>query len=230
MNGMDGVQRLVARRVEKMLDALAAQVARGRTGEEVPTFNLTLHLAQGIRLSGVLIDYLPREAILLASAKEGLLSRNEAVTYVEFSSIVAVTVESPAVLNQVPFLVRPALTKDDLLRHAERLARGLTEQFWPSESQLGGQVMSFEVDWVELDTEPGRRALEDAMNAVAHALRSIGREQNGRNNIRRIARVKFSKGRQMAATLEGDTGRVSIEPSASVPPAQVFRKGLSAGL
>lgn len=227
---MEGVQRLVARRVEKMLDALAAQVVRGRTGEEVPTFNLTLHLAQGIRLSGVLIDYVPREAILLASAKEGLLSRNESVTYVEFSSIVAVTVESPGVLNQVPFLVRPAPNKQDLLRHAERLAREVTEQFWPSESQLGGQVMTFEVDWVELDTEPGRRALEDAMNAVAHALRLIGREQNGRDNLRRIARVTFSKGRQMAATLEGDTGRVSIEPSASVPPAQVFRKGLSAGL
>ena len=56
-----------------------------------------------------------------------------------------------------------------------------------------------QVDWVELDTEPGRRALEDAMNAVAHALRSIGREQNGRDNLRRIARVTFSKGRQMAA-------------------------------
>lgn len=227
---MDGVQRLVARRVEKMLDALAAQVARGRTGEDVPTFNLTLHLAQGVRLSGVLLDYLPREAILLASAKEGLLSRSESVTYVEFSSVIAVTVESPAVLNQVPFLLRPALNREDLLRHGERLSKGLTEQFWPSEQSLGGKGLSFEVDWVELDTEPGRRALEDAMNAVTHALRLIGRESNGRDNLRRIARVRFAKGRQTAANLEGDTGQVTVDPSGPAPAVQSLRKALSAGL
>jgi hypothetical protein len=227
---MDGVQRLVARRVEKMLDALAAQVVRGRTGEEVPTFNLTLHLAQGVRLSGVLLDYLPREAILLASAKEGLLSRSEAVTYVEFSSVIAVTVESPALLNQVPFLVRPALGREDLLRHADRLARGITEQFWPSEERLGGKALGFEVDWVGLDTEPGRRVLEDAINAVAHALRLIGREPNGRDNIRRLARVRFAMGRHTTASLEGDTGRISIDPTAPVPSVQTFRKGLAAGL
>lgn len=227
---MDGVQRLVARRVDKMLDAIAAQVMRGRAGEDVPTFNLTLHLAQGVRLSGVLLDYVPREAILLASAKEGLLSRSESVTYVEFSSVVAVTVESPALLTQVPFLVRPALGREDLLRHAERLSRGITEQFWPSEQQLGGQVLGFEVDWVGLDTEPGRRVLEDAMNAVAHALRLIGREPNGRDNIRRLSRVKFVMGRQTLASLEGDTGRISIDPASPVPPVQTFRKGLAAGL
>jgi hypothetical protein len=227
---MEGVQRLVARRVEKMLDALAAQVARGRAGEDVPSFTLTLHLAQGVRLSGVLLDYLPREALLLASAKEGLLSRGESVTYVEFSSVIAVTVESPVMLNQVPFLVRPALNREDLLRHAERLARGLTEQFWPGEESLGGKPLGFEVDWVELDTEPGRRALEDAMNAVAHALRLIGREPNGRDNLRRIARVKFARGRQTTASLEGDTGRISVDPAAPVPQAQTLRKGLAAGL
>jgi hypothetical protein len=227
---MEGVQRLVARRVEKMLDALAAQVARGRAGEDVPTFTLTLHLAQGVRLSGVLLDYLPREAILLASAKEGLLSRNESVTYVEFTSVIAVTVESPAVLNQVPFLLRPALNREDLLRHADKLAHGITEQFWPGEAKLGGKPLSFEVDWVELDTEPGRRALEDAMNAVAHALRLIGKEPNGRDNLRRISRVAFAKGRNTVAALEGDTGRVSVDPSAPVPPAQTLRKGLAAGL
>jgi hypothetical protein len=228
MNGMDGVQRLVARRVEKMLDALAAQVVRGRTGEEVPTFHLTLHLAQGIRLSGVLLDYIPREAILLASTKEGLLSRGESVTYVEFSSVIAVSVESPALLNQVPFLVRAALGREDLLRYSERLSKGLTDQFLPGEAQLGGKALSFEVEWVELDTEPGRRALEDAMNAVTHALRLIGREPNGRDNLRRIARVRFARGRQTAASLEGETGQVSIDPAAPVPSAQVLRKGLTA--
>ncbi len=227
---MDGVQRLVARRVEKMLDALASQVARGRTGEEVPTFHLTLHLAQGIRLSGVLLDYLPREAILLASSKEGLLSRGESVTYVEFSSIVAVSVDSPALLNQVPFLVRAALGREDLLRHSEKLSRGISEHFWPGEVQLGGKALSFEVDWVELDTEPGRRALEDAMNAVAHALRLIGREPNGREHLRRIARVRFARGRSTAASLEGDTGQVSINPAAPVPSVQVIRKEFGAGL
>jgi len=225
---MDGVQRLVARRVEKMLDALAAQVVRGRTGEEVPTFQLTLHLAQGIRLSGVLLDYIPREAILLASTKEGLLSRGESVTYVEFSSVIAVSVESPALLNQVPFLVRAALGREDLLRYSERLSKGLTEQFLPGEVQLGGKALSFEVDWVELDTEPGRRALEDAMNAVTHALRLIGREPNGRDNLRRIARVRFARGRQTAASLEGETGQVSIDPAAPVPSAQILRKSLTA--
>jgi hypothetical protein len=228
MNGMDGVQRLVARRVEKMLDALAAQVVRGRTGEEVPTFQLTLHLAQGIRLSGVLLDYIPREAILLASTKEGLLSRGESVTYVEFSSVIAVSVESPALLNQVPFLVRAALGREDLLRYSERLSKGLADQFLPGEAQLGGKALSFEVDWVELDTEPGRRALEDAMNAVTHALRLIGREPNGRDNLRRIARVRFARGRQTEASLEGETGQVLINPAAPVPSAQLLRKGLTA--
>lgn len=227
---MDGVQRLVARRVEKLLDALAVQVTRGRTGEDVPTFNLTLHLAQGGRLSGVLLDYLPREAILLASSREGLLSRSESVTYVEFSSVIAVTVEAPVLLNQVPFLVRPALGREDLLRHAERLARGLSEQFAPSEELLGGKALGFEVDWVGLDTEPGRRVLEDAMNAVAHALRLIGREPNGRDNLRRVARVKFTVGHHTAASLEGDTGRILIDPAAPVPSVHVFRKGLAAGL
>ncbi|SEL28560.1 hypothetical protein SAMN05444354_105114 [Stigmatella aurantiaca] len=227
---MEGVQRLVARSVEKMLDALAAVAVRGRMGEEVPTINLSLHLAQGVRLSGVLLDYLPREAILLASTRDGVLSRNETVTYVAFSSVVAVTVESPSVLNQVPFLVRPALSREDLLKHAERLARELAEQFWPSQSQLGGKPMSFEVDWVELDTEPGRRALEDALNVTAHALRLMGKEQNGLEGIRRISQVKFARGRQMAAALEGGIGKVSIDPSSPMPSAQAFRKGLSAGL
>jgi hypothetical protein len=152
------------------------------------------------------------------------------VTYVEFTSVVAVTVESPAVLNQVPFLLRPALNREDLLRHAERLSKGLTEQFWPSEQSLGGKALSFEVDWVELDTEPGRRALEDAMNAVTHALRLIAREPSGRDDLRRIARVRFSRGRQTAASLEGDTGQVSVDPSGPVPPVQSLRKGLAAGL
>ncbi|WP_157774694.1 hypothetical protein [Melittangium boletus] len=215
--------------MEKMLDVLAAQVARGRAGEEVPTFTLTLHLAQGIRLSGMLLDYLPREAILLASTKEGLLSRGDSVTYVEFSSVIAVSVDSPALLNQVPFLVRATLGRDDLLQYSETLSKGLTEQFWPGEAQLGGKPLRFEVDWVELDTEPGRRALEDAMNAVAHALRLIGREPNGRDSLRRIARVRFSRGRTMAAFLDGDTGQVSIDPAAPVPSVQALRKGLTAG-
>lgn len=223
-----GAERLVARRVDKMLDALAAVVSRGRAGEEVPTFPLTLHLAQGVRLSGVLVDYLPREAILLASGKEGLLSRGESVTYVEFSSVIAVTVDSPALLTQIPFLVRPTPGREELLRHAEKLSRELSEQFWPGEVQLGGKALSFEVDWVALDTEPGRRTLEEGMNAVASALRLIGREPQGREHLRRIARVRFAQGRPTAASLQGETGLVSLEPGSPMPSAQTLRAGLVA--
>jgi hypothetical protein len=227
---MEAVQRLVARRVEKVLEALAGQVARSRSGEEIPAFTLTLHLAQGNQVTGVLLDYVPRESVLLATADEGLLSRTESVTYVDFTSVVAVAVKSPGSLAQIPFLQRPALNREDLLRHGERLARTVTEQFAPSEEQLGGKPLSFEVDWVELDTEPGRRALEEAMNAVAHALRLIGRDRNGRDNLRRIARVRFARGRQTTARLEGDTGQMSIDPGSSVPSVQAIRKALAAGL
>jgi hypothetical protein len=227
---MEAMQRLVARRVEKLLEALAAQVARGRTGEEVPSFNLTLHLAQGHQVQGVLVDYVPREAVLLATAREGLLSRTESVTYVDLASVVAVTVAAPAQLAQVPMLMRPALNREDLLRHGERLAKALTEQFWPSEELLSGKVMRFEVEWPGLDDEPGRRAVEEAMNAVARALRLLGQEKNGRDNIRRIERIQFARGKQMAATLRGETGRMTVDPTAPVPPVQALRKGLAAGL
>ncbi|WP_434391095.1 hypothetical protein [Melittangium boletus] len=226
---MDAVQRLVAKRVEQVLDALALQVARGRGGEQTPAFHLILHLAQGIRLSGLLLDYLPREAILLGGTREGLLSRGESVTYVEFSSVIAVTVDSPALLQQVPFLLRPVPGREELLRHSQKLSRELTEELWPGEAQLGGRSLSFDVDWMELDTEPGRRALEEAMNAVAQALRLMGRELQANSPSRRIARVRFVRGRAMAASLEGETGLVAIEPSAPRLSVKALREGFTPG-
>ncbi|HSP80154.1 MAG TPA: hypothetical protein VLQ93_16605 [Myxococcaceae bacterium] len=223
------MQRLVARKVEKLLEALAAQVARGRTGEEVPSFTLTLHLAHGHQLTGVLVDYVPREAVLLATTKEGLLSRTESVSYVDLTSVVAVTLGSPARLSQLPMLMRPALGREDLLRHGERLARALTEQFWPAEEQLGGQILRYEVEWKGLDDEPGRRALEEAMNAVTRALRLLGEERNGRDNLRRIARIQFTWGKQMGLTLQGETGRMTVDPAAPAPHVQALRKALALG-
>ncbi len=226
---MEGVQRLVARKVEKLLEALGTQVARGRLGEEVPPIPLTLHLIHGHQLTGVLVDYVPREGVLLATTKEGLLSRTESVSYVDLASVVAVTLSAPARLAQLPLLMRPALGREDLLRHGERLAKALTEQFWPGEEQLGGQILRYEVEWKGLDDESGRRALEEAMNAVTRALRLMGEERNGRDNLRRIGRIQFTWGKQMGLTLQGEAGRMTVDPTAPTPQVQALRKALAMG-
>ncbi|RKH68646.1 hypothetical protein [Corallococcus llansteffanensis] len=225
---MDNVQRLVARRVEKLLEQLALLVARGRTGEDLPAIGVTLHLAHGHQVSGELLDYLPKEAVLLALKKEAL-SRSESVTYVDLASVVAVTVTDAGRLAQVPGMVRPLPTRSDLQKLAEQLAKGITEQFWPSEGTLGGQVLRFEVDWVGLDDEPGRLALELALNVASHALKELGRsEKNGREAIRAISTVRFVKGKETVASLEGDTGTVTVGPGGT-PTVQAFRKGFTAG-
>ncbi len=226
---MENMQRLVAQRVEKLLEQLALLAARGRTGQEVPSIGVTLHLAHGYQVSGELLDFIPKEAVLLALKKEGL-TRSEAVTYVDLASVLAVTVVDAAKLAQVAGLIRPTPTRSDLQKLAEQLARGITEQFWPSEGALGGQVLRFEVDWMGIDDEPGRLALEMAMNVSAHALREIGRsEKNGRETIRRISLVRFVKGKDTSANLKGDTGTVTVSPAAS-PTVQGLRKGFAAGL
>ncbi|RKH29481.1 hypothetical protein D7Y13_15515 [Corallococcus praedator] len=223
---MENVQRLVARRVEKLLEQLALLVTRGRTGEAVPSVGVTLHLTHGHQVSGELLDFLPKEAVLLALKKEGLL-RSESVTYVDLASVVAVTVTDAGKLAQVPGMVRPLPTRSDVQKLAEQLAKGITEQFWPSEGALGGQVLRFEVDWVGLDDEPGRLALELALNVASHALKELGRsEKHGRDAIRRIATVRFVKGKETSAELEGDTGTVTVGPGPT-PTVQGFRKGFT---
>lgn len=226
---MENVQRLVARRVERLLEQLALLVARGRTGEEVPSIGITLHLVHGHQVNGELLDFVPKEAVLLSLKKEGL-SRSESVTYVDLASVVAVTVADAGKLSQVAGLARPIPTRADLLKLAEQLAHGITEQFWPSEGTLGGQVLRFEVDWVGLDDEPGRLALELAMNVSAHALKEIGRaEKLGRDTIRRFTLVRFMKGKETAAGFKGNTGTVTVNPT-TVPTVQGLRKGFAAGL
>lgn len=226
---MDVLQRLVARRVEKLLEHMASLVARSRSGEELPTFTLTLHLNSGQQIQGEMLDYLPREAVLLATGREGL-ARAESVTYVDLASVLAVTVSHAERLTQFPTLVRPALGREDLLRHGERLIRSLLEQLWPGEEQLGGQLLRLEVEWKGLDDDNGRRALEAAMNITVHALRLIGRERNGRDTLRRFTRILFVHGPQTAASFEGDAGKVTVHPTSATPAPHVLRKGFSSGL
>ena len=223
-------QRLTARRVEKLLEALGTVVARGRTGEEVPAFTLTLHLTHGHQLSGEFVDYVPREAVLLDTGREGLVRGVDTVAYVDLASVVAVTVNGADKLLLVPGLARAVPSREELARQAERLARGITEQFWPAEEQLGGTPLRFELEWKGLDDEPGRLALEGAMNAVAHALRAIGKEEGGRNALHRYVKLQFIHGEQTAAKREGDVGKVTVAPGAPTPSVQVLRKSLAAGL
>jgi hypothetical protein len=226
---MEGVQRLLARRVERLLEQLGGMAARARTGEEVPAFTVTLHLAHGHSVTGELVDYVAKESVLLAIGKEGLL-RSASVAYIDLASIIAVTVTDAEKLLELPQLVRPVPTRQDLAQLAERLAHGITEQFWPGETSLGGRGVRFELDWVGLDDEPGRRAMEGALNAAGHALRTLATER-GRDVIRRVTTVRFLKGTATRATLEGETGTVTVAPGASSEPtAAAFRKGLGAGL
>ncbi len=223
---MEGVQRLMSRKVERVLEQLGALAARARTGEELPTITVTLHLVHGHSMTGEVVDYVPRESVLLAL---GGLLRSESVAYVDLSTVVAVTVGNAEKLLEIAQLVRPTPTRQDLVTLVERLPHALTEQFWPGEAALGGRPLRFEVDWVGLDDEPGRRALEAAMNVAGHALRALVQEQ-GREVLRRIATVRFVKGKDTRATLEGETGTVTVAPGAGEPTVSAFRKAFAAGL
>ncbi|MBJ6761295.1 hypothetical protein JGU66_11010 [Myxococcaceae bacterium JPH2] len=225
---MEGVQRLVARRVERLLELLGTVATRVRTGEELPAFTVTLHLAHGHTLTGEVVDYVPKEAVLLALGKEGLL-RSASVAYADVNTIVAVSVTNAEKLLELPQLVRPIPTRQDLAQLAERLATSITEQFWPGELSLGGKGLRFDVDWVGLDDEPGRRALEGSINVTSHALRALATE-SGREVLRRITAVKFVKGPNARATRDGETGTVTVAPGSGEPTLTAFRKGLGAGL
>ena len=223
---MEGVQRLVSRKVERVLEQLGTLAARARSGEEVPSLTATLHLAHGHSLTGEVVDYVPRESVLLALGKEGL-RRSESVAYVDLSTVVAVTVGNAEKLLELAQLVRPNPTRQDLATLLEKLPHALTEQFWPGEASLGGKPLRFEVDWAGLDDEPGRRALESAVNVTSHALRALAQEQ-GREVLRRITTVRFLRGRDTRAAVEGETGTVTVGPGE--PTVSAFRKSFAAGI
>ncbi|WP_163866299.1 hypothetical protein [Myxococcus eversor] len=223
---MEGVQRLVSRKVERVLEQLGTLAMRARTGEELPTVTVTLHLAHGHTVTGTVVDYAPRDSVLLALGKEGLLG-SESVTYVDLATVVAVTVGQASKLLELTQLVRTTPTRQDLLTMVEKLPHALTEQFWPGETALGGRPLRFEVDWMGLDDEPGRRALEAALNVTNHALRTLAQEQ-GREVMRRIATVRFVRGKSMRAALEGETGTVTV--GEGEPTVSAFRKAFASGL
>ncbi|NMO22641.1 hypothetical protein, partial [Pyxidicoccus fallax] len=225
---MEGVQRLLSRKVERVLEQLGALAARARTGEEVPSLTVTLHLSHGHSMTGEVVDYVPRESVLLALGKEGLL-RSASVAYVDVATVMAVSVNNADQLLELPQLVRPNPTRQDVLVLVEKLPHAITEQFWPGEAALGGRPLRFEVDWVGLDDEPGRRALETAVNVAGHALRALAQEQ-GREVLRRILTVRFIKGRDTRVSMEGDTGTVTVAPGATDPTVSAFRKAFAAGI
>ncbi|MBZ4415181.1 hypothetical protein [Myxococcus sp. RHSTA-1-4] len=225
---MEGVQRLLSRKVERVLEQLGALAARARTGEEVPSMTVTLHLAHGHSMTGEVVDYVPRESVLLALGKEGLL-RSASVAYVDVATVVAVSVGNADPLLELPQLVRPNPTRQDLVSLLEKVPHAITEQFWPGEASLGGRPLRFEVDWVGMDDEPGRRALETAVNVAGHALRSLAQEQ-GREVLRRILTVRFIKGRDTRVSMEGDTGTVTVAPGTGDPTVSAFRKAFAAGI
>ncbi|WP_002635149.1 hypothetical protein [Myxococcus hansupus] len=223
---MEGVQRLVSRKVERVLEQLGTVATRARTGEEVPTITATLHLSHGHSLTGEVVDYIPRESVLLALGKEGL-RRSESVAYVDIATVVAVSVSHAEKLLELTQLVRPNPTRQDIVTLLEKLPHALTEQFWPGEMSLGGKPLRFDVDWMGLDDEPGRRALESAVNVTSHALRALAQEQ-GREVLRRITTVRFLKGRDTRAAVEGETGTVTVGPGE--PTVSAFRKSFAAGI
>ncbi|QDE81063.1 hypothetical protein [Myxococcus xanthus] len=223
---MEGVQRLLSRKVERVLEQLGTLATRARSGEEVPTITVTLHLAHGHSMTGEVVDYVPRESVLMALGKEGL-RRSESVAYVDLSTVVAVAVGNAEKLLELTQLVRPNPTRQDVVTLLEKLPHALTEQFWPGEASLGGKPLRFEVDWVGLDDEPGRRALESAVNVTSHALRALAQEQ-GREVLRRITTVRFLKGRDTRAAVEGETGTVTVGPGE--PTVSAFRKAFAAGI
>ncbi len=225
---MEGVQRLLSRKVERVLEQLGTLAARARTGEEVPSLTVTLHLAHGHSMTGEVVDYVPRESVLMALGKEGLL-RSASVAYVDLSTVVAVSVGNADKLLDLATLVRPNPTRQDLLSLMEKLPHALMEQFWPGEAALGGRPLRFEVDWVGLDDESGRRALEAAMNVAGHALRALTQEQ-GRDVLRRILTVRFLKGRDTRVAMEGDTGTVTVAPGSGDPTVSAFKKAFAAGI
>jgi hypothetical protein len=225
---MEGVQRLLSRKVERVLEQLGAMAARARTGEEVPTLTVTLHLAHGHSMTGEVVDYVPRESVLMALGKEGLL-RSASVAYVDLATVVAVSVGNADKLLDLAPLVRPNPTRQDVIALVEKLPHALMEQFWPGEAALGGRPLRFEVDWVGLDDEPGRRALETAVNVAGHALRALTQEQ-GREVLRRILNVRFIKGRDTRVAMEGDTGTVTVAPGSTDPTVSAFKKAFAAGI
>ena len=225
---MEGVQRLLSRKVERVLEQLGALAARARTGEEVPSLTVTLHLAHGHSMTGEVVDYVPRESVLMALGKEGLL-RSASVAYVDLTTVVAVSVGNADKLLDLAPLVRPNPTRQDLMSLMEKLPHALTEQFLPGEAALGGRPLRFEVDWVGLDDEPGRRALETAMNVAGHALRALAQEQ-GREVLRRITTVRFIKGRDTRAAVEGELGTVTVAPGSTDPTVSAFRKAFAAAI
>lgn len=128
---MEGVQRLLSRKVERVLEQLGTLATRARSGEEVPTITVTLHLSHGHSMTGEVVDYVPRESVLMALGKEGL-RRSESVAYVDLSTVVAVAVGNAEKLLELTQLVRPNPTRQDVVTLLEKLPHALTEQFWPA--------------------------------------------------------------------------------------------------
>lgn len=214
---MSALERLIARRVDQVLEALAVLKARARAGEASGTPALTLHLTSGREVTGDLLDYHSREAVAIALGPP-TGERTGAVTFVDFLQIAAITVHDAARLVVLAELNRPVPGQQELAQLGGALAQGVAE--------TTGGPLSFEVEWPGLEDEAGRRAVEAALHATALALRTLA--ETGRTTVTELRRVVFRRGDVAGGRLVSDVAEVSVAPGAEPATAAVLQRGFEA--
>ena len=186
-----------ARPVSDVLVSLA-ELARG--GD--PGTSVTLTLEGGKQISGVVTD--------LSSG--GLAVRDgETIHFVDPAAVVAVSVSvaSPAVTA-----VHRSVSKVDVQRRAEDLARGLTEL-------LGGAPVKFEIAWKSAsapglgDSGDGLAVIAAALDEAAAGVRLAAADDSARRDLgRRLKRIRVSDQPRAGAAFSGDTLSIGVAPAA----------------
>lgn len=200
-------------------DVLVSLVETTRSGESGPRVTLTLE--GGTQFSGVVAD--------LSLAGVAVVD-GEVLHFVDPSAVVAVSVPSG---SRAMAPASRAVTKLDVQRRAEDLARGLTELF-------GGAPVKVEIAWKGAGpaglAESGdglavvAAALEEAAAGVRFAAAFTGEEASRRDLARRLKRIRIGDSPRAGASFSGDTLSVGVAPAsgpAGRPSAWEVRRALT---
>lgn len=185
-------------------DVLVRLVEMHRNGESAASS--VIHLDGGTQIEGRVVDVAGAGADSTALVLDG-----SAVHYVSTASIVSIAVSAPDAARQLAAPPTRVLSKVDVQRRAEELARAA------GESLGAGAPLKVEILWKGLP-ESGdglavvASAIEEALGGVRDA--ASASEASRRDLGRRLKRVRFGDAPRAGALFTADTLTVGIAASA----------------
>ena len=183
-------------------DILVSLVEASRAGEAGAGTRVTLTLDGGTQLSGVVGDL---------SGTGVVLVDGEVLHVIDPRAVIAVSL--PSASRALAPITR-TLSKVDVQRRAEDLARGLGDLF-------GGAPLKVEIAWKTAaapglaDNGDGLAVISAALEEAAAGIRSAASDDAARRDLaRRLKRVRVGESSRAGVSLSGDTLSIGVAPTA----------------